>query len=238
MRRVHRSAPGVPLIVLAGQSDKDRVGQCLSQGALDYLLKGFIDTCALERVLRTALERNTMEGLADLLRDPLTGLYTRDGFLTLGDCVLEAAVRRESSMVLLCVRIENLATLRAESGSGALDSSLNEVAALLAGSFRRTDILAQLSESQFAALAVDAVEPSAAVLCQRLEKRLAVLNRERGARHPLELGMSARFWSHRTALGFSKFLDTVEGELRLTPEQRAKKGCITRAGPHGGEIIS
>jgi DNA-binding NtrC family response regulator len=83
VRRVHRSAPEVPLIVLAGSSDKNCAEQSLSQGALDYLLKGFIDTRTLGRVLRVALERNTLEGLADLLRDSLTGLYTRDGLLTL-----------------------------------------------------------------------------------------------------------------------------------------------------------
>jgi len=41
---VHRSAPEVPLIVLAYGSDKNCATQSLSQGALDYLLKGFIDT--------------------------------------------------------------------------------------------------------------------------------------------------------------------------------------------------
>jgi diguanylate cyclase (GGDEF)-like protein len=225
VRRVHRSAPGVPLIVLAGDRDKGCLAQCLGQGALDYLPKGFIDSSALERVLRAALERNTLEGLADLLRDPLTGLYTRDGFLTLGDCALEAALRRESSMVLLCVTIENLAALHAESGPSALDSALGEVATLLAGSFRRTDILARLGESQFAALAVDAIEPSAAVLCQRLEKRLAVLNRERGARGPLELRLCARFWSLRETTAFTEFLDSVETELRLRLAQFAEKSA-------------
>jgi diguanylate cyclase (GGDEF)-like protein len=228
VRRVHRSAPGVPLIVLAGDCDKNRVAQCLSQGALDYLPKGFIDARALKRVLRAALERKTFEGLADLLRDPLTGLYTRDGFLTLGDCALETAVRRESSMVLLCMKIENLAALDAESGPSALDTAMCEVATLLAGSFRKTDILARLGKSQFAALAVDAIEPSAAVLCQRVERRLAVLNRERGARSSLELRLSARFCSPTVTMAFSAFLDSVERELRLTKAQFAEKTASSK----------
>ena len=111
VRRVHRSAPEVPLIVLADSSDKNCATQSLSQGALDYLLKGFIDTRTLERVLREALAHNTLEGLADLLRDPLTGLYIRDGFLTLGKRAMETAKRRKSTLVLLCMRIDNLAAL-------------------------------------------------------------------------------------------------------------------------------
>jgi two-component SAPR family response regulator len=44
-------------------------------------------------------------------------------------------------------------------------------------------------------LAVDAAEPSAPVLSQRLEKRIAMLNRDIGPWGPLELHSSVRFWS-------------------------------------------
>jgi diguanylate cyclase (GGDEF)-like protein len=217
VRRVHRSAPAVPLIVLADGSEKNSAVRSLSQGALDYLLKGSIDPRTLERVLRAALEHNTLDGLADLLRDSLTGLYIREGFLTLGERAMEAAKNRESTLVLLCMRIKNLAALRAEYGPSAVESSLREVATLLAGSFRRTDIVARLGDSQFAALAVDAAEPSAPVLCQRFEKRIAMLNRDMGPWGPLELRMSARFWSPKEATTFSEFLDSVEAGLRSEP---------------------
>ena len=214
VRRVHRSAPTVPLIIVAGASDKDFAVSSLSHGAQDYLLKGFIDSRTIERVLRTALERNTLEGLADLLRDSLTGLYTRDGFLTLGARAMEMAKSRESTLILLCLRIENLEAVRAGFGPSAAENSLCEVAKALAGSFRRTDILARLGESQFAALAVDAAEPSAPVLRQRLQKRIEMLDRDMGPWGPLELRMSARFWSAKDAVVFSEFLDSVESELR------------------------
>jgi PleD family two-component response regulator len=215
VRRVHRSAPAVPLIVLADSSDKNCAVRSLNQGALDYLLKGFIDSRTLERTLRAVLEHNMLDGLADLLRDPLTRLYIRDGFLTLGESAMEIAKKRESTLVLLCMRIENLETLRANFGPSAVEGSLYEVAAMLLGSFRGTDIVARLGESQFAALAVDAAEPSAPVLCQRLEKRIAILNRDIGPWGPLELRMCARFWSPKESLPFSELLDIVEAGLRF-----------------------
>src|SRR6266404_7751124 len=67
---VHRTAPEVPLLVLAEASEKERAVRSLAEGATDYLLKGFIDAHTLERALRAALERNTLNGLTDLLRDP------------------------------------------------------------------------------------------------------------------------------------------------------------------------
>src|SRR5712692_12024688 len=97
VRRVHRSAPEVPLIVLADGSDKNCSARSLNQGALNYLIKGFINPRTLEGVLRAVLAHNTLEGLADLLRDSLTGLYIREGFLALGERAMETAKRGEST---------------------------------------------------------------------------------------------------------------------------------------------
>jgi diguanylate cyclase (GGDEF)-like protein len=223
VRRVHRSAPAAPLIVLADPVDKDCAARCLGQGALDYLLKGFIDSRTLERALRPALERNTLDGLADLPRDSLTGLYIRHGFLALGERAMETAKSRENTLVLLCVRIENLEALRAGFGPSAVETSLREVAKLMGGCFRRTDIVARLGDSQFAALAVDALEPSAPVLCQRLEKRIAMLNRDIGSWGPLELRMSARFWAAKQGISFSQLLDIVEETLRSSQAPLAEE---------------
>jgi diguanylate cyclase (GGDEF)-like protein len=219
VRLVHRAAPAVPLVVLATESEKNLAEQSLRRGALDYLLKGHMDKQTLDRVIRVALERNTLEGLADLLRDPVTGLYTHDGFLTLGEHAMDTARQKNSTLILLCMRIENLSVIRAELGSNAAESSLREIGALLDSSFRRTDIVARFGESQFAALAIDAVEPSGAVLCQRLERRIAMLNREIGPRGPLELRMKAGFWHAKDASTFPELLDTVEAGLRAGFQQ-------------------
>lgn len=100
VRIVRRAAPGVPLIVFADPADKQRAASSLAEGAIDYLLKGFMDPRTVDRALRSALERNTMEGLADLLRDPVTGLYTREGFQTLGACEQAEARRRGGALLL------------------------------------------------------------------------------------------------------------------------------------------
>jgi diguanylate cyclase (GGDEF)-like protein len=217
VRLVHRAAPAVPLIVIADEANKNCAARSLRQGALDCLLKTCMDTQTFERVLRAALEHNTLDGLANLLRDSVTGLYIRDGLLTLGARAMETARRNDSTLVLLCLRIENLPSVRAACGPSAEESSLREMASLLAGSLRRTDIVARLGESQFAALAVNAVEPSGPVLCQRVEMRIAVLNRDRGSRGPLEVRLNAGFWSAVDARSFAELLDSVESGLRTAP---------------------
>lgn len=214
VRRVHRAAPGIPLIVFADPADKSYAARCLSEGAIDYLLKGFMNAETLERSLRLALERNTLEGLADLLRDKLTGLYNRDGFITLGTRAREQAERSDGTLVLLCARIENLSALREEFGAIASDQAVRDVAGLLRSCFRRSDFLARLGEGQFAALAIDAAEPSAPVLRQRVESRLAIHSLMGQPWSPLSLRISVGFWGASDTRSFAEFLDAVESELR------------------------
>ena len=214
VRRVHRSAPGIPLIVLADPADKEQANQCLREGAMDYLLKGFLDARTLERVVRSALERNTLKGLTDMLRDPLTGLYIRDGLLTLGTRAMEKTRAANDTIVLVCILFENLVALRDAFGPGAAERALCEVAEILAQSFRRTDLIARIGEAQFAALAVDAAEPSAPVLRQRIERHIAVRNQQRGPWGPLDLRISVGFWSAEDSRYFPEFLDAVEAGLR------------------------
>jgi len=219
VRLVHRSAPGVPVIVIADSADKEHAAQSLTEGAIDYLLKDFIDQRNLDRALRAALERNTFEGLADLLRDPLTGLYTRDGFLTMGGRCQQEAHRTggTGTMVLLCALVENLGELRAEFGPGDVDSTLSDIAKILAGCCRRTDLVARIGEAQFAMLAIDAIAPTASILRLRVEKHLEMHNQTRAPVGHIKLGMSVGTWTAEDRSSFAEFLDSVETDLRRNP---------------------
>ncbi len=211
---VHRTAPGVPLIVIAEPAEKEQAIRSLAQGAMDYVLKGHTDAHTLERVLRAALERNTLAGLADMLRDQVTGLYTRDGFLTVGRRRLEEAMRAASSLVLICVLFENLQALRDAFGPGTADRTLNDVAGLMKGCCRRSDVMGRLGEAQFAILGVDAVAPSAEVMRNRLEQHLAVHNQTRSPWGSIDLRTSIGLWTPQDAGTFAEFLDAGESRLR------------------------
>jgi diguanylate cyclase (GGDEF)-like protein len=228
LRLVQRTAPGVPVIVIADPMDKQHAAQSLTEGAIDYLLKGFIDQRNLGRSLRAALERNTLEGLVDLLRDPLTGLYTREGFLTMGARCQQEAHRTGGTLVLLCAFVENLGMLRAEFGPGDAERALCDVAKILAKCCRRTDIVARIGEAQFAMLAIDAIAPTASVLRQRVERHLEIDNQTRSPGGPIKLGMSAGIWAAQDKRSFPEFLDSVEADLR-----RMSGVCIQLAAQGG-----
>jgi len=226
---VQRTAPGVPLIVLADPSAKEQATRSLAEGAMDYLLKGFIDRRTLERVLRTALERNTMKGLTDLLRDPVTDLYTRDGFLTVGRRRQEDALRAGTSLVLICALFENLRSLREAFGPGSADRAVSDLAQLMKKCCRRSDVVGRLGEAQFAILGVDAVAPSAEVMRNRLLQHMAVHNKTRSPWGPIELRSSIGSWLPQDQRTFGEFLDSVESELRIEVPEARPEGVLPRA---------
>lgn len=214
VRRLHRSSPGVPIIVFADANDKENAKHCLNEGALHFLLKDEINGSEINRVVRSALEKNTLTGLTDLLRDPLTRLHNRDAFLTLGEHTMDTAKRNRGTFVLLCACLENLNWIRKEQGPAAADNAIQEISEVLTKCLRGTDIVARIGDAQFSMLAPDAVEPSVQVLQQRIEKRLMVYNQSRGTRGSLELRISGGFWRPTDTALFAELLDSVEAGLR------------------------
>jgi signal transduction histidine kinase len=68
VRRAHAAAPGVPLIILTGLDDEALAAEAMTQGAQDYMIKGQIESRALPRALRHAIERHRMQAETDLIR--------------------------------------------------------------------------------------------------------------------------------------------------------------------------
>ena len=68
VRRAHAASPNVPLIILTGLDDEALAAEAMTQGAQDYMIKGQIESRALPRALRHAIERHRMQTETDLIR--------------------------------------------------------------------------------------------------------------------------------------------------------------------------
>jgi sigma-B regulation protein RsbU (phosphoserine phosphatase) len=80
VRRAHAAAPDVPMIVLTGLEDEALAAEAMKEGAQDYLIKGQIESRALPRALRHAIERHRMQVETDLVR--ILQLQLKDEFLS------------------------------------------------------------------------------------------------------------------------------------------------------------
>ncbi len=80
LRRARAAAPSVVMIVLTGLDDEALAAEAMKEGAQDYLIKGQIENRALPQALRHAMERQTMQAEADLMRK--NEIQLRDDFLS------------------------------------------------------------------------------------------------------------------------------------------------------------
>lgn len=99
-----------------------------------------------------------------------------------------------------------------------------DFAELLTASFRRSDVIARIGLAQFAALAMDAPEPSVAILRQRIQRHLMACNASRNPRQAIELNFSAGFWQPEDEHAFAPLLDALESALRGTPALANTRG--------------
>jgi signal transduction histidine kinase len=80
VRRARAAAPGIPLIILTGLDDEALAAEAMTQGAQDYMIKGQIESRALPRALRHAIDRHRMQAEAD--RVQTHQLEFKDEFLS------------------------------------------------------------------------------------------------------------------------------------------------------------
>jgi two-component system, sensor histidine kinase and response regulator len=73
-RRAHAQAPNIPIILLTGLDNDALATEAMRQGAQDYLVKGQIDSNAVSRAIRYAIERKRVEKELNAHREHLEEL--------------------------------------------------------------------------------------------------------------------------------------------------------------------
>jgi two-component system cell cycle response regulator len=178
LRRLLPSAGRSSVVVITGVNDEQLGVSAVQEGAQDYLVKGQVDGRALRRALRYAIERQGIQtefrGLS--MKDDLTGLLNRRGFILLAQQQLRAARRQGGAFVLALVDLDGLKQINDTLGHVAGDRAIAEMADLLRGCFRQRDLLARLEGDQFAVLAADASQRGEVVMRSRVTAALQAAN--------------------------------------------------------------
>ncbi len=170
---IQRADPGVPIVVLSGQSDEDYAVEILNRGVQDYLVKWEGDARIIMRAIRYAIERKRVEiELKHLASyDSLTGVPNRQYFQDQLQRAVNRARRSGSKLGLLFVDLDRFKTVNDTLGHGVGDSLLKAVVGRLQSSIRAGDLFARLGGDEFAMLIEDIRSPLEleALACKLLE---------------------------------------------------------------------
>ena len=184
------AAPHVPTVILSDSESESLAVESLRQGAQDFLAKGRLDSAALARSLRYAIERHhlrrTLHSLT--LIDDLTGLHNRRGFLALAGQQLRLILRKGSAL-LIYLDLDDLKYINDTYGHLEGNRALIETANILRACFRQSDILARLGGDEFCVLMTDACQDSTVQVRKRLQQRVDFTNALSASRIRLSLSI-------------------------------------------------
>lgn len=176
--KVQIRVPAVPVVILTHLDDEILALRAVRAGAQDYLLKGEVEGKILPRVIRYAIERQRMRTqlLSLSIRDELTGLYNRRGFLLLAEQQMKLAHRTKKGILFFLADLDGLKQINDLYGHQLGDMALRAAAEILRQTFRSSDILARFGGDEFAMVAIEADHPCISLLKTRLYKHLQDYN--------------------------------------------------------------
>lgn len=122
------------------------------------------------------------------LRDELTELNNRRGFMTLAAQQVKNATRFRQKVVLVYADLDGLKSINDTFGHDAGDRAIKDVADILRSCFRSTDVIARLGGDEFAALTLEKGEQDSAAILSRLEEKIRRHNA--GGNRPYTLSIS------------------------------------------------
>jgi two-component system cell cycle response regulator len=192
---VYARTAEIPIVVLAAAPNEDREWQLARRGFQDCVSAAEIDTGALARAIRFAIERGRRLGrLREAsMRDDLTGFYNRRGFFRIAEQHLRVAARLGSAVRLVFADVDGMKSCNDRLGHSQGDALLAKAARVLRHTFRASDVIGRLGGDEFAVLALEGGDGGGQQLASRVAE---VLDRE-NRRHPepcelsLTIGLAA-----------------------------------------------
>jgi len=194
--------------------------EALAQAAADHGRRLSERLTALTDALATAQQL-----LAEVaVRDSLTRLHNRRGFLEQAGLALQLAERTRRPVALFSIGLDDMKAVNDRHGHAAGDEVLAEMAAILRATFRVTDLLGRMGGDEFAALAIECADEASAIgLLQRLHDAIT----ERNARDGVEVALaaSAGLTFYDPARG-RRYLESLlaECDQRMFTVKQARKG--------------
>jgi diguanylate cyclase (GGDEF)-like protein len=226
VERVVGGAGGAVVVVMTGAGDEETGVAAMEAGAQDYLVKGQVDSRLLRRSLRFAMERHSVrQQLEDLsLKDDLTGLNNRRGFLALAEQQIRMARRQRLPFLLIFLDLDELKYINDTFGHSEGNRALRETADVLRGSLRQSDILARFGGDEFGALCVAGGGSNELIVRDRLRTVLAGVNGKPDRSYPLSFSLGVLTCPPDEDATVEALLERVD---QLMYQEKRRKKCAS-----------
>ncbi len=153
--------------------------------------------------------------------DELTRIYNRRGFFTLAEHLLKVAKRLKKKIHILYVDLDGLKGINDTLGHHEGDMALVELAAVLKGNFRESDIVARIGGDEFAVVPVGAEEDTSDIIRGRLERALDLHNARTRRSYKLSVSCGVASFDPDRSCSLDELL--VQADKAMYEQKKLKK---------------
>lgn len=153
------------------------------------------------------------------IRDDLTGLYNRRGFLTLASQQLKMADRREKGIFMLYADLDGLKEINDGLGHDLGDEALRNAALILKETFRNSDIMGRIGGDEFVVIPIEA---ETYAMSARLQKNIDTQNRKIDGKYKLSLSVGVAYYDPEHPVTLGELLSKADA-LMYEQKKNARK---------------
>ena len=163
-------------------------------------------------VVENITERKRMEGeMREMsLRDLLTGLYNRRGFITLAEQQLKAANRAQRPLQLTFIDCDGLKWINDMLGHKEGDKALIDTTHILRQTFRESDIIARLGGDEFAVLSIDVADMNHEDFSRRLQQHIDACNAKESRQYKLSLSWGTAVYNPESPTSLDQLISAAD----------------------------
>jgi diguanylate cyclase (GGDEF)-like protein len=165
------------------------------------------------------------------LRDGLTGLYNRRGFLEISQQLVRVAEREQHKLAVMFVDLDGLKAINDGLGHEHGDRAITEAGELLRSTCRATDLVARLGGDEFVVLAANVDENSTSVLKRRLNDALAARNAQPGRDYQLAFSLGFALYDSLAPLPMEQLISEADARMYEAKQVRRASLPTRRSAP-------
>jgi diguanylate cyclase (GGDEF)-like protein len=175
---------------------------------------------------QTVLREKFEEELLSLsIKDPLTGLHNRRGFLSLAEQQLKLSARNKRGVLLYFADLDGLKWINDTLGHQEGDNAIIEIATILKEASRESDIIARLGGDEYAVLAIDIIGKKSEIFTDRLQSLIDTRNRQEDRRYRLSVSVGSSYYDPENPCSLDELIARAD---RLMYEQKQNKYALSQ----------
>ena len=156
------------------------------------------------------------------IKDDLTGLLNRRGFVALGQHALSLADREKRHLLIVFVDLDGMKEINDKYGHHRGDGALVDAAALLRQTFRKSDVVARMGGDEFAVIAQCRTTEDKAHIQRRLSENLEALNERSSGPYRLSMSVGLVDYDGGNSCGLDQLLELADAAMYQS--KRLKRG--------------